>query len=139
MLLDVAAQYPDGRPDRVIAATGAVLEERPDDVVAFIRAMIRAYWFLRTMPENIGVTTAVERRLRRHSPDPDEPGGMLQFGSPEHAERMPFPIDGNATVSSSTCARRSRSGRCPSTSSRPRSRGSTWRPRHSRISPHATS
>jgi hypothetical protein len=97
MLLDVAAQYPNGRPDRVIAATGAVLEERRDDVVAFIRAMIRAYWFLRTMPDNISVTTAVERRLRRYSPDPDEPGRMLQFGSAEHAERMPFPIDGNAT------------------------------------------
>ena len=73
-----------------------MLKERRDDVVAFIRAMIRAYWFLRTMPDNISVTTAVEQRLRRYSPDPDEPGRMLQFGSAEHAERMPFPIDGNA-------------------------------------------
>ena len=97
MLLDVASKYPDGRPDRVIAATGQALEEQPDQIRAFLRAMIRAYWFVRTMPDNIKVTTAVERRLRRYSPDPDEPKRMLQFGSAEHAERMPFPIDGHAS------------------------------------------
>jgi hypothetical protein len=97
MLLDVASKYPEGRPDRVIAATGRALDEQPDQIRAFVRAMIRAYWFLRTMPENARVTQAIERRLRRHSPDPDEPHRMLQFGSPEHAERMPFPIDGSAT------------------------------------------
>ena len=97
LLLDVASKYPEGRPDRVIAATGRAIEERPEEIRAFIRGMIRAYWFLRTMPENVKVTQAVEQRLRRQSPDPDEPTRMLQFGSPEHAERMPFPIDGNAT------------------------------------------
>jgi len=97
MLLDVASKYPQGRPDRVIAATGRVLEEEPEQVKAFLRAMIRAYWFLRTMPDNVQVTQAIELRLRRYSPDPDEPKRMAQFGSPEHAERMPFPIDGNAS------------------------------------------
>lgn len=97
MLLDVASKYPEGRPDRVIAATGQVLEEQPEQVKAFIRGMIRAYWFLRTMPDNVQVTQAIERRLRRYSPDPDEPKRLPQFGSAEHAERMPFPIDGNAT------------------------------------------
>jgi len=97
MLLDVASKYPEGRPDRVIAATGRVLEEQPEQVRALVRAMIRAYWFLRTMPENVKVAQAVERRLRRYSPDPDEPKRIPQFGSAEHAQRMPFPIDGNAT------------------------------------------
>ena len=97
MLLDVASLYPDGRPDRCIAATGQALEERPEEVLAFLRAMIRAYWFLRTMPDNVRVTQAVEKRLRRWSPDPDEPKRMAQFGSAEHAERMPFPIDGHAS------------------------------------------
>jgi NMT1/THI5 like len=97
LLLDVASKYPEGRPDRVIAATGRAIEEQPEQLAAFIRGMIRAYWFLRTMPENVRVTQALEQRLRRHSPDPDEPKRLLQFGSAEHAERMPFPIDGNAT------------------------------------------
>ena len=97
MLLDVGSKYPEGRPDRVIAATGWVLEEQPEQVRAFVRAMIRAYWFMRTMPDNVAVTQAIERRLRRHSPDPDEPKRQLQFGSALHAERMPFPIDGVAT------------------------------------------
>jgi len=97
LLLDVRSKYPGGRPDRVIAATGQALEEQPDQIKAFLRAMIRAYWFVRTMPDNLDVTVAIERRLRRYSPDPDEPNRMLQFGSAEHAERMPFPIDGNAS------------------------------------------
>ena len=87
---------------------GQALEERPEEVLAFLRAMIRAYWFLRTMPDNVHVTMAVEKRLRRWSPDPDEPKRMAQFGSAEHAERMPFPVDGNATGFEQYLRRRSR-------------------------------
>ncbi len=38
-------QYPDGRPERIIAATGRILEERPDLVKSFLKALIRSYWF----------------------------------------------------------------------------------------------
>lgn len=96
-LLDVMEQYPHGRPDRVIAATARVIDEQPEEVKAFIKGMIRAYWFLRKQPDNIQVTQAIERRLRRRSPDPDERARMLQFGSAHHAEMMPFPIDGLPT------------------------------------------
>ncbi len=93
----VAAQYPDGRPDRVIAATEKAIDERADDLKAFIKGMIRAYWFIRKQPENIELTAAIEARLRRHSPDPDERARMAQFGSSVQAEMMPFPIDGLPT------------------------------------------
>ena len=45
-------QYPDGRPERIIAATGRILEERPDLVKSFLKGLIRAYWFCRDMPKN---------------------------------------------------------------------------------------
>jgi len=97
MLLDIKQQYPNGRPDRIIAATGRAIEEQPDQIRAFIRGMIRAYWYLRQQPENLRTVQAIERRLRRESHDPDEPRRPLQFGSAELAERMPFPFDGLAT------------------------------------------
>jgi ABC-type nitrate/sulfonate/bicarbonate transport system substrate-binding protein len=96
-IFDVGAHYRDGRPDRVIAATERVIDERPDDLKAFIKAMIRAYWFIRRQPENFEFTAAIEARLRRHSPDPDERARMAQMGSAVQAEMMPFPIDGMAT------------------------------------------
>lgn len=96
LLLDVMEKYPNGRPDRVIAATGRAIEERPEQMKAFVKAMIRAYWFVRTK-DNFAVTQATERRLRRDSHDEDERARMAQFGSGEQAEMMPFPIDGLPT------------------------------------------
>lgn len=95
-IFTVASHYPEGRPDRVIAATERAIEERPDDLTAFIKGMIRAYWFIRRK-ENIAFTAAIEARLRRHSHDPDERARMAQFGSAVQAEMMPFPIDGLPT------------------------------------------
>ncbi|HTE84836.1 MAG TPA: ABC transporter substrate-binding protein [Dehalococcoidia bacterium] len=97
LLLDIRKQYPNGRPDRIIAATARAVEEQSEQVRGFLKAMIRAYWFLRQQPDNLPVIQAVERRLRRQSHDPDEPHRPLQFGSAELAERMPFPYDGLAT------------------------------------------
>jgi ABC-type nitrate/sulfonate/bicarbonate transport system substrate-binding protein len=95
-LLDVMEKYPNGRPDRVIAATGRAIDERPEQIQAFVKAMIRAYWFVR-IKDNFPVTQAMERRLRRDSPDEDERARMAQFGSAAQAEMMPFPIDGLPT------------------------------------------
>jgi ABC-type nitrate/sulfonate/bicarbonate transport system substrate-binding protein len=96
LLLDVMEKYPNGRPDRVIAATGRAISERPDQMTAFVKAMIRAYWFVRDK-DNFAVTHAMERRLRRDSPDEDERARPAQFGSGAQAEMMPFPIDGLPT------------------------------------------
>ena len=51
-LVSPADQYPNGRPERIIAVTGRVLEERPDLVKSFLRGIIRSYWFIRDMPKN---------------------------------------------------------------------------------------
>jgi hypothetical protein len=95
-LVTPADQYPSGRPERIIAATGRILEERPDLVKSFLKGMIRSYWFVRDMPTNFNYIRNLGRRLRLQSADPDM--RKLSYGDgPEDWEAMPFPIDGRAT------------------------------------------
>lgn len=93
-LLDVAKQYPHGRPDRIIVATEELIEQRPEWVRAYCKGMIRSYWFMRTMPENFRYLHNLERRMRALSYDPEEQRIPLTCDSPEACELMPFPIDG---------------------------------------------
>jgi ABC-type nitrate/sulfonate/bicarbonate transport system substrate-binding protein len=97
VLVSPAEQYPDGRPERIIAATGRIIEERPDLVKSFLKGMIRAYWFVRDMPKNYEYITHLEKRLRLGSPDPEERIVTHGARSVRDLEAMPFPIDGKAT------------------------------------------
>jgi ABC-type nitrate/sulfonate/bicarbonate transport system substrate-binding protein len=96
-LVTPADQYPDGRPERIIAATGRILEERPDLVKKFLKGMIRSYWFVRDMPKNFEYICQLEKRLRYGSPDPEEREIKISSAAPVDLEAMPFPIDGRAT------------------------------------------
>ncbi|HEX9787435.1 MAG TPA: ABC transporter substrate-binding protein, partial [Candidatus Binatia bacterium] len=95
-LVSPADQYPDGRPERIIAATGRILEERPDLVKGFLKGMIRSYWFVRDMPKNYEYISNLEKRLRLRSPDPEE-RVVKHLRSARDLEAMPFPLDGKAT------------------------------------------
>lgn len=96
VLVSPADQYPHGRPERIIAATGRILEERPDMVRAFLKGMIRSYWFVRDMPKNYEYITNLEKRIRLLSPDPEE--RVVQVPrSLRDLEAMPFPLDGRAS------------------------------------------
>lgn len=96
-LIALKDQYPNGRPERIIAATGRILEEKPDMVKSFLKGMIRSYWFMRNQPDNFNYVANLERRLRYQSPDPEERWIKLTCDSPERIESMPFPMDGLAT------------------------------------------
>jgi ABC-type nitrate/sulfonate/bicarbonate transport system substrate-binding protein len=96
ILVSPADQYPHGRPERIIAATGRILEERPDLVRGFLKGMIRSYWFVRDMPKNYEYITNLEKRLRLRSPDPEERVNTHPR-SQRDLEAMPFPLDGKAT------------------------------------------
>src|SRR5437773_12526326 len=72
VLVSPANQYPDGRPERIIAATGRILEEKPDLVKSFLKALVRAYTFVRDMPKNYEYINHLEKRLRLLSADPEE-------------------------------------------------------------------
>jgi ABC-type nitrate/sulfonate/bicarbonate transport system substrate-binding protein len=96
VLVSPADQYPNGRPERIIAATGRILEERPDMIRAFLKGMIRSYWFVRDMPKNYDYITNLEKRIRLLSPDPEE--RVVQVPrSLRDLEAMPFPLDGRAS------------------------------------------
>jgi len=56
--------------------------------------MIRAYWFMRIMPDNFEYCKNLERRMRVSSFDADEPYIPLSCRTPLACELMPFPIDG---------------------------------------------
>ena len=89
--------YPNGFPVRIIAATGKMLESKPEYVKAFLKGMIRVYWFVRTQPRNLAYLQGLEKRLRFQSADPEESTTRFAMGSPEQAESQPFPIDGLPT------------------------------------------
>jgi hypothetical protein len=96
LLVRPADQYPDGRPERIIAATGRILEERPDLVKSFLKGLIRSYWFVRDMPKNFEYLCRLYKRLLIQGSDPEE-RERLVWDDPRILEAMPFPIDGLAT------------------------------------------
>ena len=96
-LVTPADQYPNGRPERIIAATGRILEDRPELVKSFLKGMIRSYWFVRDLPRNYEYLTNMEKRLRLGSPDPEERVVTHLPRTPRDLEAMPFPLDGRAT------------------------------------------
>jgi len=60
------------RPARVTAATRSVIEERKEEVEAYFRAIIRAYWFIVDRERNARYLDALVRRLRRSCLDEEE-------------------------------------------------------------------
>ena len=97
LVRNFSSSYPEGRPDRVIAASGRLLEERGDEVKAFLRGILRAYWFVRDHRYFLYIQN-LDRRLRRHSPNAHERKRPLRVRSPEWLEKhQPFPINGLAT------------------------------------------
>lgn len=98
LLDNIAKHYPNGRPDRIIAATGKVLRDHPDLVQAYLRATIRAYWFIRKQPENLTYITALSHRLAADSPNEEEKQWWrFPASTVERYAEMPFPIDGMPT------------------------------------------
>ncbi len=97
LVFDAQAHYPNGHPDRIIMATGRACEEKPDQVKACIKGMIRSYWYMRKQPDTFNQCVQVERRLRMQSNDRDEPHRLLTCTSPKHVEHLPFPFNGVPT------------------------------------------
>jgi hypothetical protein len=89
-------EFPGGRAERVVAASGEVINDRPEELAALLRGLLRSYWFIRNQPANFRYLRQMERRRRLDHPSLSEKR-RVTFSSPEVAEGMPFPIDGLAT------------------------------------------
>jgi ABC-type nitrate/sulfonate/bicarbonate transport system substrate-binding protein len=90
-------QYPNGFPQRIIAATGRILEERPDLVKNFLKGLIRSYWFVRDMPKNFEYLYNLDKRLRLETADPEERTHNPRRYTIPFLESQPFPLDGLAS------------------------------------------
>jgi ABC-type nitrate/sulfonate/bicarbonate transport system substrate-binding protein len=89
ILLESRKLYPGGRPDRVIVATRRMVEEDADLLMAYLRATIRAYWFM-TDRDNRPYLEALVRRLRFSCLDEEEAARSgLEGGA-----RLSLPYDG---------------------------------------------
>jgi ABC-type nitrate/sulfonate/bicarbonate transport system substrate-binding protein len=90
-LLDTRKLYAHGVPVRVIATTRRVLEEKREVLESYLRATIRAYWFIMDSEKNQDYINALNRRLRKQSPDEEEQKmGVLEGTSSSDV----LPLDG---------------------------------------------
>jgi ABC-type nitrate/sulfonate/bicarbonate transport system substrate-binding protein len=96
IVLNTKKLFPKGRPMAVIAARKAVIEERGQDLRAFLRAILRGFWAERNQ-ENFSYLADLEKRLRAKSPSADERALRL-LTSPDHLEIRPLPVDGQVPI-----------------------------------------
>ncbi|HEY2987182.1 MAG TPA: ABC transporter substrate-binding protein [Candidatus Binatia bacterium] len=90
VLLESSKLYPGGRPDRVIMATRRMVEKDADLLTAYLRATIRAYWFLTDYERNRAYAEALVRRLRKSCLDEEE----ASRSGVEGGGRLSLPYDG---------------------------------------------
>lgn len=91
LILDPKKKFPRGRLGKVIIATERTIERRRDELSAFFRAVIRAFWFMRDR-DHFEYLRNLELRLRRESHN-DEERVVCLLSSPEKVEGWTLPID----------------------------------------------
>ncbi|HEV8721098.1 MAG TPA: ABC transporter substrate-binding protein [Candidatus Binatia bacterium] len=98
MILDPNKIFPR-RPGKLTIATGQMIEKRSDELKAYFRAIIRAFWFMRDV-KNFEYLKDLEARLRRtNTHNEDEHGVVAIVTSPDRVESWALPIDGGVAPS----------------------------------------
>ena len=93
MILDPNKIFPR-RPGKLTVATGQMIEKRADELKAYFRAIIRAFWFMRDV-KNFEFLKDLEARLRKtNTHNEDERGVVAIVTSPDRVESWALPIDG---------------------------------------------
>lgn len=93
MILDPNTVFPR-RPGKLTVATGQMIEKRDDELRAYFRAIIRAFWFMRDM-KNFEYLRDLEKKLRKtNTHNEDERGVVAIVTSPDRLENWALPIDG---------------------------------------------
>jgi hypothetical protein len=95
LLLDPRKLYPGGRPDKVIVATGRTIEQRADELAAFLRANLRGFWFMRD-GANLAALQDLEMRLRAQSHNDEERTVSIITGI-EKVEGWTVPVNGGVS------------------------------------------
>ncbi len=98
MILDPNKIFPR-RPGKLTVATGQMVENRGDELKAYFRAIIRAFWFMRDV-KNFEYLKDLEARLRKtNTHNADERGVVAIVTSPDRVESWALPIDGGIAPS----------------------------------------
>jgi ABC-type nitrate/sulfonate/bicarbonate transport system substrate-binding protein len=93
MILDPNTVFPR-RPGKLTVATEQMIEKRADELRAYFRAIIRAFWFMRDV-KNFEYLRDLEKRLRRtNTHNEDERGVVAIVTAPDRVESWAIPIDG---------------------------------------------
>jgi len=93
MILDPNTVFPR-RPGKLTVATGQMIEKRADELRAYFRAIIRAFWFMRDV-KHFEYLRDLERNLRKtNTHNADERGVVAIVTSPDRLENWALPIDG---------------------------------------------
>ena len=98
MILDPNKIFPR-RPGKLTVATGQMIEKRSDELKAYFRAIIRAFWFMRDV-KNFEYLRDLEARLRKTATHNEvERGTVAIVSSPDRVESWALPIDGAVSAS----------------------------------------
>ena len=93
MILDPNTVFPR-RPGKLTVATGQMIERRADELRAYFRAIIRAFWFMRDV-NNFEYLRDLEKKLRKtNTHNEDERGVVAIVTAPDRVESWAIPIDG---------------------------------------------
>ena len=99
MILDPNTVFPR-RPGKLTVATGQTIEKRADELRAYFRAIIRAFWFMRDV-KNFEYLRDLEKKLRKtNTHNEDERGVVAIVTAPDRVESWAIPIDGGITPES---------------------------------------
>ena len=94
LLLTSRDLYPRGRADRVIIATERMVDRDTELLEAYLRATIRAYWFITDYGINRPYLEALVKRLRQTCLDAEE----AARAGVEGGGRLSLPFDGAPSV-----------------------------------------
>lgn len=97
ILMDPRIVFPR-RPGKVTVATKRTIDSRAEELRAYFRAMIRAFWFMRDTA-NFDYLRDLESRLRSQSHN-DEERQLFIVTSVEKVDGWALPIDGGVTAES---------------------------------------
>jgi ABC-type nitrate/sulfonate/bicarbonate transport system substrate-binding protein len=97
ILMDPRIVFPR-RPGKVTVATKRTIDSRAEDLRAYFRAMIRAFWFMRDTA-NFDYLRDLESRLRSQSHN-DAERQLFIVTSAEKVDGWALPIDGGVTAES---------------------------------------
>jgi len=91
MIFNPKTNQTRGRIGKVIVATERTIEEHSDELSAFLRAIIRSFWFMRD-PDHFEYLSNLELKLREVSHS-DEERVVQLLSSPAKVEGWTLPID----------------------------------------------